>query len=1124
MVKKVTDPKKIVTDKLVLRHLAQQGIDKDFVELWHDYAPRSRGKEHSPYAKFYRDLKSNKRFMVVAGLPKVNADGVPVDVGWRKIGNTYQTKPNVFSARVIGERVILTCINDQPWGAKKGETANWQPQLLLKTTPLGNWQPQPGLEPTLLPTDPMNEDYHQNVLEWDYGICKRRIRVFEGRFRERWKFESNPHGSIKIKHDFQGSLKLKLGYARDAAGHPLQVSVIGDEEVVAANELNRPDLVYPVEIGSEQTFYPDEDPEVSSVDGYTARLVAARPPGETWAQIIARAGTDADPSIVGDNAMNFSGHSAFANYWYYLGRAIFLFDTAGLPDDATKTAAILSIRGWGKNDGGGNNPDVNIYSSNPNTNVTLIPADHGTLGTTPFSTTIAYAAWIPDDYNDFIFNQDGLDAISLTVVSKFGTRDATHDVGGSEPPNKPANGYYHQLRCDFSEEGTGKKPRLVVTYEALNVASLDTTDITAVTAKLNGEITEIGAEDADERGVEWGGGIGLFAIAVDSAAHTVYGLSYPATYKFNIPAAADNMTVFERKASPGSWNQLPTKTGADFFNGIDAVRFDYDNDLAYVSVGFGPITDTIELLFCEDGVPVDGCSFVEITEYYDDRKAACVITADDIVDSYWDAKVDAMTETIARSIWLTIGLITAYEDEVPWSAVQTLLDQGYLEPGSHSRTHVNVPFPDYDSEVNGSKQDIIDNLDLPALNKKGSTEYVYAWTAPYGASDATLRSKLGEYKYLEDTAALLGTSYGSFPSWDLGNGVYNYWNGYGIEEDLTLEEMNAQWDTDYAAGNIYHLRWHPATFTGASRTKMIAHLDHIKEKKDVWYVGMGHLFVYHYLQDRGQVLGLVTVAEAEYYDNSWTENGTFGVGLFEHPLTGLNPDTTYHCRAKAHTPTGGWVYGADKEFTTSAAALPTVTTDPATSITHEAADLNGVLTDDGNEVCDCGFEWGETEAYGNTTPTLSKTTGQTFALTISGLDPNKTYHFRAFATNGAGTSYGADRSFTSLVLLPTVTTDPATALSAIAATLDGTLDHDGGEACDCGFEWGLDTGYGTITATESKTLGESFSQVIGGLSPATTYHFRAFAINSIGTSYGADRSFASAQVISRSYALARREL
>ncbi len=93
-------------------------------------------------------------------------------------------------------------------------------------------------------------------------------------------------------------------------------------------------------------------------------------------------------------------------------------------------------------------------------------------------------------------------------------------------------------------------------------------------------------------------------------------------------------------------------------------------------------------------------------------------------------------------------------------------------------------------------------------------------------------------------------------------------------------------------------------------------------------------------------------------------------------------------------------------------AAPSVSSDPATEMSAVSAKPNGTLDDDGGEACDCGFEWGETIAYGNTTPTQSRTSGQTFAQTIIGLDPNKTYHFRAFATNSAGTSYGADTTFT----------------------------------------------------------------------------------------------------------------
>ncbi|MBA7695574.1 hypothetical protein ES703_104204 [subsurface metagenome] len=97
-------------------------------------------------------------------------------------------------------------------------------------------------------------------------------------------------------------------------------------------------------------------------------------------------------------------------------------------------------------------------------------------------------------------------------------------------------------------------------------------------------------------------------------------------------------------------------------------------------------------------------------------------------------------------------------------------------------------------------------------------------------------------------------------------------------------------------------------------------------------------------------------------------------------------------------------------------------------------------------------------------------------------------------------------------------------MAAVLAALNGTLDDDGGEACDCGFEWGLDTDYGVTTPTESKTTGEAFSQVIGGLFPNTTYHFRALATNSAGTGRGDDMSFTTALVISRAFALAREEL
>jgi len=110
--------------------------------------------------------------------------------------------------------------------------------------------------------------------------------------------------------------------------------------------------------------------------------------------------------------------------------------------------------------------------------------------------------------------------------------------------------------------------------------------------------------------------------------------------------------------------------------------------------------------------------------------------------------------------------------------------------------------------------------------------------------------------------------------------------------------------------------------------------------------------------------------------------------------------------------------------------------------------------------------------------------------------------------------------------LPTVTTNPATNIILHSATLNGILDDDGEEPCVCSFEWGLTIAYGNVLPTTSQITGEAFSQAIVGLLPDTTYHFRAFATNAWGTSYGADRTFTTQElaIINRAYALSRREL
>jgi len=90
-----------------------------------------------------------------------------------------------------------------------------------------------------------------------------------------------------------------------------------------------------------------------------------------------------------------------------------------------------------------------------------------------------------------------------------------------------------------------------------------------------------------------------------------------------------------------------------------------------------------------------------------------------------------------------------------------------------------------------------------------------------------------------------------------------------------------------------------------------------------------------------------------------------------------------------------------------------VTTNPATLIASFSATLNGSLDPHGLTT-NVYFQYGTTTSYGLTTPIQSKNGNmyQNVAGNISSLSANTVYHFRIVATNGAGTRYGSDRTFT----------------------------------------------------------------------------------------------------------------
>jgi uncharacterized protein (TIGR02145 family) len=148
-----------------------------------------------------------------------------------------------------------------------------------------------------------------------------------------------------------------------------------------------------------------------------------------------------------------------------------------------------------------------------------------------------------------------------------------------------------------------------------------------------------------------------------------------------------------------------------------------------------------------------------------------------------------------------------------------------------------------------------------------------------------------------------------------------------------------------------------------------------------------------------------------------TINGN-GIGTFASDMVDLLANTTYYVRAYA-TNSAGTGYGNELTFkTTTAAIVPTLTTTQVISITSKTAVSGGnISSDGGSNVTTRGVVWST-----NPNPPVSLTTKTTngngigtFTSDIINLLANTTYYVRAYATNSAGTGYGNEISFKTLV-------------------------------------------------------------------------------------------------------------
>jgi len=204
-------------------------------------------------------------------------------------------------------------------------------------------------------------------------------------------------------------------------------------------------------------FYPDFDPETSSVDGYA--LDGTRP--MTWQQKHDAPGSGSNDWHQDIILRHYSWTGV--DEWYYLSRIIMTFDTSVIDAEARIVSATLGIYG---SDKGGIAPwalDPAVYQSDPLSDIALEAADFTRLSDVILSDVIPWADIDEDGYNIFTLNDAGLAVINRAGITRLGIRDSVHDA-----PNIPPDwANFQQRYIIFKSRDFGvhdKGPYLEVTY------------------------------------------------------------------------------------------------------------------------------------------------------------------------------------------------------------------------------------------------------------------------------------------------------------------------------------------------------------------------------------------------------------------------------------------------------------------------------------------------------------------------------------------------------------------------------------------------------------------------------------------------------------------------------------
>lgn len=243
--------------------------------------------------------------------------------------------------------------------------------------------------------------------------------------------------------------------------------------------------------------------------------------------------------------------------------------------------------------------------------------------------------------------------------------------------------------------------------------------------------------------------------------------------------------------------------------------------------------------------------FLRKTQYLNNAHAVVTHTIDD-TNRFVATCIDVLDK---YGIKATVAVNT---EKIPthqlWSRLNRATRNGH-EIGSHSRRH-QCQWPDTylfcfraytDYEINGSRDDILNNTDQP---------HVWSWVYPCGncVEFDFVQRKLARAGYFaariypgeaDDNHNVPNLqTYAQDPYKASYTQVVQKIGGIAKTGRTNIEELNAKFDEVYKHGGIYHFVSHPAWLDYGTDKFYEQHLDYISRRSNIWYVPMGPLYTF----------------------------------------------------------------------------------------------------------------------------------------------------------------------------------------------------------------------------------------------------------------------------------------